>query len=109
MEKKLTFLEYLESKKKLREAVENIPQRTARYSVRKYCKLVVGESKDDKQYINLKPKHQILIEWRYDTLDNPTPLSIQFDGPNVNPDEDFDTFWSGEKLLKWLSRNANEK
>lgn len=105
----LTFKQYLESKEKLREAVKNTPQRVAQYSVRKYCKLPIGESKEDKGQINLKPKHKIIVEWLYVDVDNPTPVNLRFEGiENVDADQEFATFWSGSKLQKWLLRNARE-
>lgn len=110
MGKKLTFKEYLDSKEKLREAVRNVPQRTAEYVVNKYCKLVVGESKDSKEYINLKPKQTILVEWLYTDLDNPDVLRVSFNGANnVNPEDEYETFWEGERLQRWLKRNSQER
>lgn len=107
---KLTFKEYLDTKQKLREAVENTPQRQARYKVRKYCKLVVGESKDEKQYISLKPKQTIVVEWMYNDFDNPTVMNIQFeDVKDVDSDSEYDTFWAGERLQRWLLRNTFEQ
>jgi len=107
---KLTFKEYLESKEKLREALRNTPQRNAQYIVRKYCKLVIGETKEEKEYINLKPNQTILIEWLYNDADNPTVLGIKFDGVrNVDSDDDYRTYWDGMKLQKWLLRNTREK
>lgn len=109
MGKKLTFKEYLDSKEKLREAAKNTPQQTSEYKVRKYCKLVVGESKVDKEYINLKPKQTIIVEWLYNNIDNPTVVSIKFDGVrNIDPSNEYETFWEGERLLRWLHRNTKE-
>ena len=109
MGKKLTFKEYLESKVKLREAVQNTPQRVARYNVRKYCKLVLGE-KTEKQYVNLKPKQHVLVEWLYDDEDKPTLVGIQFEGvAEVDPEDTFDTYRGGERLQKWLLRNTREE
>lgn len=106
---KLTFKEYLESKQQLREAACNIPKRTAEYNVRKYCKLVVGESKNDKEYVNLKPQNKIFVEWLYENVDDPTIVSIRFDGvKNKDIDDEHKSVWHGERLLKWLSRNARE-
>lgn len=110
MGKKLSFKDYLESKERLREAVTKTPKRTVEYTVRKYCKLVLGETKDDKEYVNLKPKHKIFIEWLYENTDNPTILSIKFDGIQDKTTEDEHlTFWQGERLLKWLVRNTREE
>lgn len=107
---KLTFKQYLESKEKLREAVSNTPQRAAKYAVRKYCKLVVGESKDSKEYVNLKPKQTILVEWLYDDIDDPTVVNIKFeDVKNVDSSDEYETFWTGERFQKWLLRNTREE
>src|SRR5271170_5200582 len=101
MATKLTFKEYLESKDKLREAVLKTPQRTATYTVRKYCKLIIGESKEEKKQMVLKPKHKICVEWLYTDVDNPTIVSMKFDGvKEVPPEEQFETYWNGAKLTK---------
>lgn len=110
MGKKLTFKEYLDSKERLREAVNRTPKRTAEYTVRKYCKLVVGESKEEKEYVNLKPKHKIFVEWLYENTDNPTILAIKFDGvQDVSPEDEHKSLWQGERLLRWLLRNTREE
>jgi hypothetical protein len=107
---KLTFKDYLNSKEKLREAVLKTPQRTATYNVRKYCNLVVGESKDTKDLIALKPNQKVCVEWVYTDIDNPTIISLTFENVNeIQPNETFETFWEGTKLIKWLNRNAIEE
>lgn len=106
----LSFKEYLASKEVLREAVSNTPRRTAEYTVKKYCKIAVGESKEEKEYVNLKPKQKIFVEWLYENTDNPTILSIKFDGPKeVSAEDEHKIMWRGERLLKWLLRNAREE
>jgi len=108
--KHLTFKEYLESKERLRGAITNIPRREGVYTIQKYCKLVVGDSKHTKEYIALKPKQKVLVEWLYDNIDNPTVISIYFEGvKEVNPNTEYETFWDGQKLQKWLIRNTAEK
>ncbi len=110
MDNKLTFKKYLESKERLREAVNATPHQTTEYTVSKYCKLVVGESKEDKEQINLKPSQTIIVEWLYTDIDNPTPLKITFDGVCENIDsEEYNTYWQPYKLQKWLHKNAREK
>lgn len=107
---KLTFKDYLESKEKLREAVSKTPQRTASYNVRKYCKLIVGESKEAKDQVALKPNHKIVVEWLYTDVDNPTIVSMTFEGvKEVEPDQEYATYWEGSKLMKWLNRNTTEE
>lgn len=110
MNRKLTFKEYLESKEKLREAVRKTPRRVAEYNVRKYCKMVVGESKEQKEYISLKPKQKVLVEWLYTSTDNPEIVNIKFeDVGGIDPDELYETFWNGERFQKWLARNTTER
>ena len=106
----LTFKQYLETKEKLREAIKSTPQRTAEYIVRKYSKLPIGESKEFKQFVAVKPKHRIIVEWLYNDIDNPTPLNIRFEGvDNIESVVDYATPWSGSKLVKWLTRNTREQ
>lgn len=105
-----TFKQYLESKEMLREAVKNTPQRSAEYLIRKYCKFPVGESKENNQYISLKPKQKIIVEWLYNDVYNPTIVNVKFDGlENISSEEEFQTYWSGMKLQKWLLRNTREQ
>jgi len=106
----LTFKEYLKSKENLREAIKETPQQTTKYTVNKYCKLVVGESKDEKEYINLKPNQTIIVDWLYTDIDNPTPLKIMFEGICTDVDSsEYKVYWQPYKLQKWLLRNTMAK
>ncbi len=106
---KLTFKQYLATKDQLREAIKQTPVRKAEYVMRKYCKLPVGESKDDKQYIALKPKHKLIVEWNHKELENPDLMSICFDDvEGVDKTEEFKSFWSDDRFKKWLLRNTRE-
>lgn len=110
MDFNLTFKQYLDSKEKLREAVAKTPRRVASYNVRKYCKLIVGESKEEKSQVVLKPNQKITVDWLYEDIDNPTPVSIKFNGPkDIESDQQYETYWQGSKLLKWLVRNTREE
>lgn len=104
---KLSFKQYLESKEQLRKAVENVPVAITEYEVIHYCSLPLGEYEEDKVLIGLKPKQKIVVEWKYDTLEDPTPLNIKIQGvQSVDEDEQFQTFWAGSKLQKWLHRHT---
>lgn len=106
---KLTFKQYLESKQQLLKAIENTPVAVIEYEVLKYCSLTLGESEEDTQIIGLKPKNKVIVEWRYDSLDNPTPDSIRVVGSKaVAEDEKQSTFWRGAKLTKWLTRHTKK-
>lgn len=105
----LTFKQYLESREQLLKAIENTPITILEYDIRKYCTIPIGESSDEKQLISLKPKNKIIVEWNYENIDNPQPVSIKFPGINEEiEDEQFSTFWTGQKLNKWLMRYANK-
>lgn len=106
---KLSFKEYLDSKDKLLQAIQETPVQTIRYDIKKYCRLPIGE-KEDKQYVPLKPKQIIIIEWRYDSVFNdPTPVGVRFEMlKEFTEDEQFNTYWSGTRLKKWLSKHAVE-
>lgn len=106
----LTFKRYVESRTQLLEALKTTPRQSTEYVVRKYCKIPLGESKDQREYISLKPKQKIIVNWLYEDIEDPTPLSVWFDGKDTNElrGREFATFWSGEKLDKWLSTNARE-
>ena len=107
----LSFKQYLDSKEQLREAaLSTSPKRTAEYKVFKYCKIAVGENKEEKQSIPLKPKHKLFVDWLYEDSENPTPVSIRIEGPDDIPtDQTFAAFWQSERLAKWLDRNSNEQ
>lgn len=103
----LTFKQYLESREQLLKAIENTPITILEYDIRKYCTIPVGENEDEKQLIGLKPKNKIIVEWSYENIDNPQPISVRFSGI-AEEDDQFSTFWSGQKLNKWLLRYANK-
>ena len=109
MTDKLTFKEYLESKERLREAVNNTPKRTANYAITKYCKIAVGESKKDKEYISLKPKQRVQVDWLYESMDTPSVISIRFfNVVGVAADHEFEILWGHDRLDKWLEKNTRE-
>ena len=106
----LTFKEYLKSKQELRAAIEKTPQQITEYTVDKYCKLMVGESKDDKEMVILKPNQKIIVEWLYNDIDNPTAVNITFEGVCEKVDsEEHKSYWQPQKLQKWLQRNTTTK
>ena len=110
MKANLTFREYLRSKEQLREAVNETPHQKKEYLVTKYCKLVVGESKDNKEQVNLKPNNKVIVEWLYEDMDEPTPVNIRFAGVCEEVDnENHATYWQSYKLQRWLLRNTEQK
>lgn len=107
---KLTFKQYLDSKDVLRKAISEAAVQTITYNVKKYCRIPVGETKEDKQYIMLKPKQKVLVEWKYNEGLTPDVISIQFlDVEDINLDESFDPFWTSQRLQKWLTINTKEE
>jgi hypothetical protein len=111
MTSKLSFKEYLDSKQQLLNAIQNTPTSIVEYEVKKYCSLPLGETIEDSVDLSLKPKHTVIVEWKYEDLDNPAPTSISIITPNTmnDLDEKFNTFWSGAKLSKWLARHTTKK
>jgi hypothetical protein len=104
---KLTFKQYLESKEQLLKAIENVPVSINEYEVIHYCSLPLGEYEEDKELVGLKPKQKIVVEWKYDTVDDPTPVSIKLKGvQSIDEDDHYQTFWTGQKLQKWLKRHT---
>jgi hypothetical protein len=99
----LTFKQYLESRAQLLKAIENTPIAVLEYDIRKYCTIQVGESEDEKQLISLKPKNKLIVEWSYEDINDPEPISVR-----LSTNESFDVFWSGEKMKKWLVRHASK-
>lgn len=109
---KLTFKEYLESKKKLLEAIQKSPVQRSVYNVKRYCKLVVIENVDDdtKVTLLLKPNQQVIVEWKYDTPEDPTPVHIRIEDTKKPElcETEYCTDWKGLKLKGWLSKNTSE-
>lgn len=107
---KLTFKQYVDSKKQLLEAIKETPVHSSTYVIKKYCKLIVGESKDNKESISLKPSNVINVQWLYESVDNPKPLLLTFEGVRGTiSDDEYNVYWSGSKLQEWLLKNAVEK
>lgn len=104
--RKLSFKQYLNSKEKLRRAISETPVVSTTYVVRKYCRIRLGESRDHRKEVSLKPKQRIIVEWQYDDLNNPKPLSVVLD--DVSPIE-HSVYWAGSKLRGWLSKNTIEE
>lgn len=106
---KLTFKEYYDSKERLREAAKTTPKQSLTYDVKKYCNLIVGES-SNKEYIALKPKNNVSVQWLYEDLENPSVLSVTVDGvEEIDPNTHHAVFWEGERFQRWLERNTKEK
>ncbi len=109
MAKKLTLKEYLKSKEQLREAVKLTPCQQKRYVVNKYCRLVVGENKETKHQLSLKPNHQIVVDWLYEDFYAPIPTNITLTGVgSILSNANFKPAWKGKQLIKWLTRNTRE-
>ena len=105
---KLTFKQYLEGKDQLRHAINNVPTTIVEYEVCKYCSLYVGESKEESTLVTLKPKQKVVVKWRYDSAEKPSPEHISFIGINTLSEDNHQVFWTGEKLHKWLMRHTKE-
>lgn len=106
----LTFKEYLDSKKRLVEAIQTCPIQYSHYEVTKYCKLVIMHEMV-KQTILLKPKQTVMVEWKYEDITNPTPLSITITDNRLTETAStkYNTSWKGVKLSGWLRKNTLEQ
>lgn len=98
----LSFKEYRESKEKLRESLLTSPIYSISYTVKKYCKIFIGEGSNR---ISMNPNDVILVEWNYENITCPIPISMTIKEnvhiKNANK-------LSSEKLRKWLVRNTSE-
>lgn len=70
---RLSFKDYLATKDQLRTALTETPYKVAKYKVAKYCKLELAE---DSVVLSLKPSHELIVEWLYEDIENPTAQSI---------------------------------
>jgi hypothetical protein len=110
MVEQLTFKQYLKSKETLYESIKKTPKQTKEYNVTRYCNFIIGENKDDRKTINLKPHMLLTIDWLYENMDDPTPLQVRFDGiKDVSPTDDLIPAWTNRKIQKWLIRNTTEE
>ncbi len=109
--KTLSFKEYLNSKDQLYDAIKKDPIHEATYEVYKYCRIVVGDTKELREYHNLKPKQLVTIRWQYTNIEElPDPIGIDLPhlSESTKPDVVFTTYQTGERLMKWLNTNTKE-
>ena len=93
--------EYLASKEQLTQAVKKQPNIVVEYEVVKYTKLPTGTSKDLCEYVNLKPKDVVSIEWLFDTQgDTATVVSFTIEGTRYH------NFNGCDRVMKWLHTNT---
>lgn len=97
----LTFKDYLVSKVQLKAALHETPFKIAKYRITKYCKLELAEGEE---VVSLKPNHEMIVEWLYEDMENPTIQMVV-----VMTKESTDAITvkrNSAKLTKWLSSNA---
>ncbi len=99
----LLFSDFLASRQQLMEATKKDPIVTIDYTVSKYCKMPTGTSKDEKTYIAVKPNDVIRITWLCESIENPTPISV-----NINETE-YKLFYAHQKVKSWLYTNTMPK
>lgn len=106
--KKISFKDYLESKRRLQEAIQNEAHYTINYRITRYCRLVV-ENDSKKEPINLKPGHMITINWRK-LAESPEPMDITFENTkNTVPGKKYRTTMERFVFIRWLGRNSFEE
>ena len=98
----ISFKDYLLTKARLKEALDEIPFKIAKYRVTKYCKLELIESEEP---LSLKPSNELIIEWVYKDVNSPTierAIFITKDSSQIiNVKRD------ANKFAKWLSTNCD--
>lgn len=102
----LSFRDYLESKRKLKNAGENCPRVKHLYEVRKYCKIPLNDGiNEEKVYISLKPKDTLEILWEYESIEHPIPKQIILTFDN---DQTMFFTWSNPKIIKWVQSSIHQ-
>lgn len=106
MSERLSFKDYLNSKKTLLDAIESTPEEIVEYEVTTYCNLPIDDD-GEKQKVKLKPRNKLFVNWMYRDRDNPEVKEIQFEGTEMDDTSQHPT-WSDERLLKWLMKNTSK-
>ncbi len=104
--KKLSFKEYYESKELLRSAILEFPKTTNEYVVKKYCKLPIL-LEGEKEFIALKPRDIIKIQWEFIQPNSPTAKTIIIESDLIT--HTYIPFWADDKLQKWVLTTTFEK
>lgn len=99
---RFNFQDFLQSRNQLLQAATKNPNVSMQYTVVKYCKIPLGESKESREYISLKPKDVISVEWSYSngTEYDPSPSIIK-----VN-EQSYPHFYTYDRLISWLQTNT---
>lgn len=110
--RKITFMEYIASKEKLREAIRKSGNEyTTEVVITRYCRLSVEGEDDKKNFINLKPGHCLEINWmKEEGKEYPVALNILFE--NVKNMDGFIKHcvaMENTNFLRWLDRNSTDK
>lgn len=106
---RIPLKQYIDSKRQLLEAIDQIPTALMEYEVRKYCTIAVGSDGDNSTTLALKPKQTVVVEWVYNNPSCPTPNKVSIkDKEQDIPLSEHEVFWSHEKLSKWLMRHAKD-
>jgi hypothetical protein len=58
----------------------------------------------------LKPTQKVVVEWKYESLNNPIPVRVRFEDTKkpVLSETYYSTTWKGSKLKEWLKKNTTE-
>lgn len=107
MIKDLTFKEYIESKKRLKESVEknkSLMLKENHYKIIKHNKLAVGRSQ--RKYIWVKPNDELIVETV--SKDNEELiLSLKIKDKKTQKITKYNTDWNMEKLSRWINNNTS--
>lgn len=97
----LTFKDYLVSKVQLKAALNETPFKIAKYRVTKYCKLELAEGEE---VVSLKPNNELIVEWLYTDIENPTIETVVLMTKELNSAITIKR--DAHKLTKWLNSNT---
>lgn len=103
--KKLSFKEYYDSKKLLKDAGKSYPKYIKTHIVNKYCKIPANkfDNLNEKININFKPGDRITVFWESPDYINSIPIHFFIDGNESK----FYFSWQSQKVNKWI--NASTK
>jgi len=98
----ISFKDYLLTKARLKEALEETPFKIAKYKVTKYCKLELLEVEEP---LSLKPSNELIIEWVYADVNAPTIERVVF--ITKESSQIVKVKRDSHKFAKWLATNCD--
>lgn len=109
---KINFKQYLESvKSELREAMDSSPQLLEdTHIVQSHCKIRVGEDKDSRETLLLRPSEKLRI-FSHILEDNtkiPSHLIVE-QSKKLDDNHQYPLYWSNKKITEWLNKHTKKQ